>query len=146
MSLAADIRAAATAAVAGLTLPGTPAVRARKRPAYKAGDPAAGVVVVSGIDLAADPLTPEAALAVAGRYGVAVTAIRPNQSGEASDGTIEGWVAVIRAALFRPNPLPAVPAVADVRLVDRPWFAATGLEKNYDVAQLALVYETIEQR
>jgi hypothetical protein len=146
VSVGSDIRGAVKAAVSGLVLAGTPGVQERKRPRYDTNDPPAGVICVSGIDLTAEPLTAEDAFAVAGKYGVAVTAIRPNAAAEQAGVSVENWIEVIRLALYKPNPLPSVSAVTDVDLSPRPWFNPAGLDKNYDWAQLALVFWTREAR
>lgn len=148
MSVAADIRAAVKDAIDALDFgSGTaPTVVVRKRPVYRSGDPAGGLLVVSGVDVGDEPLTGEDDLAHLGRYGVAVTALIPNAAGEVPDGTAEDWIEVVHDGLDRPNPLPAVGVVVNVERRDRPWFNPAGLDKNYDYAQLALVYETAEAR
>ena len=146
MSLAADIRGGVKAVVAGLTLTGTPGVVERKRPVFRKGDPVAGVLCVSGVDLGAEPLTAEDASAVEGRYGVQVTAIRPNAAAENAPFAAEEWAEDVAAALHKPNPLPAVAAVMDVDRQTRPWLSVAGLERDYDVAAVALVFRTREAR
>lgn len=146
MSVAANIRGGVKTVVAGLTLAGSPAVKERKRPRWDAADSTAGVICISGVDLGAEPLCAEDDSAVTGRYGVQVTAIVPNAALEQAPATAEEWVEDIAAALYVPNPLPAVAEVMHVDRQPRPWFNTQGLDTNYDVAAVALVFWTREAR
>jgi hypothetical protein len=146
MSVSSDIRAAVKTVISGLTLTGTPTIKERKRPAFVTGDNTSGVIIVSGIDVNSEPLTADDSFAVSGRYGIAITAVRPNSAGLTAGTTVEGWIETIREALFKPNSLPSVSEVVDVLVMSRPWFNPVGLDRNYDWAQLALMYETAESR
>lgn len=144
-SVAVNIRNAVVTVIQGLGLAGltNANVVKRKRPVWRSGD-AEPLIVVSGTTIDAQPLHAEDVDDV--QYGIAVTIIDPNQGKLIPADTLDDFRETIRKALTKPNPLPTVPQVSNVKQRDKQWFNPSGLDKNYDYVPLAFIVETHESQ
>lgn len=110
MSTGGTIAGAFVAAIGGLALDGSPAVRRRKRLIYADGDPADGLVLVAqGDGQRLEPLGDfGTGLVYLVTYPVSVAATRRSAGKLGDDETVRGWMEAVRDRFRKPDDLSGI--------------------------------------